>query len=82
MMLDHSGDAKLRHLKVSTVHKFQGLEEDAIIFDIGEGPMPRYGPSGLVDGADLASQAAKLINVSITRPKKQIAVVANVWYLV
>jgi len=81
MILDDSGDDKLRHLKVSTVHRFQGLEQEAIIFDIAEGPMPRYGPSGLVDGTDLASQAAKLINVSITRPKAQLAVVANLTYL-
>jgi hypothetical protein len=81
MILDDSGDARLRHLRVSTVHRFQGLEQDAIIFDIAEGPMPRFGPSGLVDGTDLASQAAKLINVSITRPRAQLAVVANCDYL-
>lgn len=81
MILDDSGDATLRHLKVSTVHRFQGLEQEMIIFDVAEGPMPRYGPSGLVDGVELASQAAKLINVSITRPKAQIAIVANVDYL-
>ena len=81
MMVDDNKQEHLRHLKVSTVHKFQGLEQDVIIFDIAEGPMPRYGPSGLVDGVDLASQAAKLINVSITRPKAQIAVVAHLDYL-
>ena len=81
MILDDSGDARLRHLRVSTVHRFQGLEQDAIIFDVGEGPMPRFGPSGLVDGSELASQAAKLINVSITRPKAQLIVVANCDYL-
>ena len=81
MIIDDFGDPKLRHLKVSSVHRFQGMEQDVIIFDIAEGPMPRYGPSGLIDGVDLASQAAKLINVSITRPKAQIAVVANVDYL-
>ncbi len=81
MMLDDSGDAKHRHLKVSNVHRFQGLEEQVIIFDIAEGPMPRFGPSGLVDGFELASQAAKLINVAITRPKAQIAIIANVDYL-
>lgn len=81
MMLDDSDDARLRHLKVSTVHRFQGLEQEVIIFDIAEGPMPRYGPSGLVDGVELASRAAKLINVSITRPKAQLAIVANVDYL-
>jgi len=72
---------RLRRLKVSTVHKFQGLEQEVIIFDVGEGPMPRYGPSGLVDGSELASQAAKLINVSITRSRSQIVVVANLQYL-
>ena len=81
MILDDTKEADLRHLKVSTVHKFQGLEQDVIIFDIAEGPMPRYGPSGLVDGVDLESQAAKLINVSITRPRAQIVIVANVDYL-
>lgn len=78
MILEDSG---LKDLKVSTVHSFQGMEKDLIIFDIAEGPMPRYGPAGLVDGSDLASQAAKLINVSITRPKAQMAIVANVDYL-
>lgn len=81
MILDELDDPNVRHLKVSTVHKFQGLEQDTIIFDVAEGPMPRYGPSGLVDGTDLESQAAKLINVSITRPKAQLAIVANVSYL-
>jgi hypothetical protein len=81
MILGDSEDASLRNLKVSTVHRFQGLEQDTIIFDIAEGPMPRYGPSGLVDGTDLASQAAKLINVSITRPRAQLVVVANLTYL-
>lgn len=81
MMLDDTGDPRLRRIKVSTVHRFQGLEQEAIIFDVAEGPMPRYGPSGLVDGRDLTSQAAKLINVSITRPKSQLAIVANLSYL-
>ena len=86
MILDDSGGSaelrrRLRRLKVSTVHKFQGLEQEVIIFDVGEGPMPRYGPSGLVDGSELASQAAKLINVSITRSRSQLVFVANLQYL-
>jgi hypothetical protein len=81
MMLEDSDDPKMHHLKVSTVHSFQGLEQDVIIFDIAEGPMPRFGPSPLVDGVELTSQAAKLINVAITRPKAQLVMVANVDYL-
>lgn len=81
MMLDDSGDARLRHLKVSTVHQFQGLEEEVIIFDIAEGPMPGYGPASMISDSKLDSQAAKLINVAITRPKAQLVIVANVAYL-
>jgi hypothetical protein len=81
MILDDSGEAKLRHLKVSTVHRFQGLEQEVIIFDIAEGPMPRFGPAPMISDSELKSQAAKLINVAITRPKAQLAIVANVDYL-
>lgn len=81
MMLDDSGDAKLRHLKVSNVHKFQGLEQEVIVFDIAEGPMPRFGPAPMISDSELDSQAAKLINVAITRPKAQLVIVANVDYL-
>lgn len=80
MLLDDSNDLRLHRVKAATVHKFQGLEEDIVIFDIAEGPMPRLGPSPLVSG-DLGSQAAKLINVSITRPKAQLVLLANLRYL-
>ena len=78
MMLDDSGDAKLRHLKVSTVHKFQGLEQDLIIYDVAEGP--DVDPWFARD-TGLNSDAAKLINVAITRAKAQLVIVANVDYL-
>lgn len=75
-------DRGLDHLKISTGHRFQGLEEEVIIFDIAEGPMPRYGPPPFLTGAELTSEAAKLINVAITRPKAQLVVIANCHYLV
>ena len=77
-------EPQLKHLNVANVHRFQGLEKDVIIFDIAEGPMPRYRPAQLVaenNPGDLSSDAAKLINVAITRPKIQLVVVANVDYL-
>src|SRR2546425_1247542 len=77
-MLDDSGDEKLRHLKVSTVHKFQGLEQEVIIFDVAEGPPV---PPWFAKGVELSSDGARLINVSITRPRAQLIVVANVKYL-
>ncbi|MDI3530404.1 MAG: hypothetical protein PWP60_253 [Candidatus Atribacteria bacterium] len=68
-------------IKTSTVHSFQGMEEEVIIFDIAEGPLPYHGPSPLVNGFELTSQAAKLINVAITRTKAQLVIVANRDYL-
>jgi hypothetical protein len=78
---DTDDSLKLKHLNVSTVHRFQGMEKDVIIFDIAEGRMPRYGPAPQVDGRELSSGAAKLINVAITRPRAQLVVVANAEYL-
>jgi len=80
MIIGDTDDA-LKHLNVSTVHRFQGMEKDVILFDVAEGPMPRYGPAPQVDGTELSSGAAKLINVAITRAQAQLAVVANVEYL-
>ncbi len=77
-MLEDSGDEDLRHLKVSTVHKFQGLEQEVIIFDVAEGePITPW----FANGAELSSDGARLINVSMTRPKAQLIIVANVNYL-
>lgn len=68
-------------IKVATVHGFQGMEEDVIIFDVAEGPLQHNSPSPLINGVELTSQAAKLINVALTRPKAQLIIVANVDYL-
>lgn len=68
-------------IKVATVHGFQGMEEDVIIFDVAEGPLQHNLPSPLIDGVELTSQAAKLINVAVTRPKAQLIIIANVDYL-
>lgn len=74
-------DRGLGHLKISTVHRFQGLEQDIVIFDIAEGPMPRYGPPPFLTGVELTSNAAKLINVAITRPRAQLVIIAYCDYL-
>ncbi len=63
------------------MHQFQGLEVDIIIFDIVEGPMPHYGPPPFLTGEELTSEAARLINVAITRPKAQLVVIAHYQYL-
>ena len=81
------GDDKNKVL-AATVHKFQGDEEEIIIFDLTDSYPER--PSGLLKkyawnsskkewlGND--SQADKIINVAISRAKKKIIIIANKKY--
>jgi superfamily I DNA and/or RNA helicase len=77
-IIDDSNDERYRCLKFSTVHGFQGREEDVIIFDVAEGPPV---PPWFANGVELSSDGARLINVSITRPKAQLIIIANINYL-
>lgn len=67
-----------RRERISTVHRFQGLEQDAVIFDTCEGPP--LGVSPLLDER-IDKDAKRLLNVAITRPRAQLIVIANVKYL-
>jgi superfamily I DNA and/or RNA helicase len=72
-------EAGLDHLvDVGTVHRFQGLERDVVIFDTVEAPPFR--PAPFVSGG-YGSEAMRLINVAITRARLKLVVVANVHYL-
>ncbi|MHB8620604.1 MAG: DEAD/DEAH box helicase [Chloroflexota bacterium] len=72
-------EAKIEHaVDVGTVHRFQGLEREAIIFDTVESPP--YLPAPFVRGGP-GSESMRLINVAITRARSRLAVIANVTYL-
>ncbi|HVA25094.1 MAG TPA: AAA domain-containing protein [Chloroflexota bacterium] len=72
-------DARLdKSVDVGTVHRFQGLERKAIVFDTVEGPPER--PAPFVSGG-YGSEAMRLINVAITRAQSELVVIANVEYL-
>lgn len=69
------------NVRVATVHRFQGGEEDVIIFDLVDGP-PLRNPGKLLCGSfpqngQTASEASKLINVAVTRAKGKLIIVAN-----
>jgi hypothetical protein len=65
-------------VQAGTVHRFQGLEFDAVIFDTVESP-------GLAPGEFIAgskgSDSMRLVNVAVTRPKQKLYIVANLPYL-
>ncbi len=69
-------DAGLKEqVRVGTVHKFQGLEFDIIIFDTVESPdiPPRL---DFIAGGK-ATEALRLINVAVTRARHKLIIVAN-----
>jgi hypothetical protein len=65
-------------VQAGTVHRFQGLEFDVVIFDTVESP-------GLAPGDFIAglkeSNSMRLINVAVTRPKHKLYIVANLPHL-
>jgi hypothetical protein len=65
-------------IRAGTVHRFQGLEAEVIIFDTVESPILR--PSPLTAGI-WGSNAMRLTNVAMTRAKYKLIVVANYPYL-
>ncbi len=72
-------DARLdKRVDVGTVHRFQGLEREAVIFDTVESDPER--PAPFVSGGR-DSEAMRLINVAITRARSRLVVVANVRHL-
>lgn len=75
-------DMKLtENVRAATVYRFQGGEEDLVIFDAVDGPpfqrpgKPLCGP--FPERGRAASEASKLINVAVTRAKGKLVLVAN-----
>lgn len=72
-------DAGLQNqLQAGTVHKFQGLEFEIVIFDTVESPCVK--PSDFTTGSQ-GSEFMRLVNVAITRAKQKLIVVANYNYI-
>jgi AAA domain/PLD-like domain len=73
-------DANIQELVTAdTVHRFQGLEKDVVIFDCVDGPGTGRVSRLLRD--DLGSNAARLITVALSRARCKVAIVANCQYI-
>jgi hypothetical protein len=67
--------ARLQHaIQASTVHRFQGLEFDIVIFDTVESP--GLMPGDFISGAT-GSNTMRLVNVAITRARQKLFIVAH-----
>ncbi|GHO89182.1 DEAD/DEAH box helicase [Dictyobacter formicarum] len=66
------------HVHAGTVHRFQGLEFPILIFDTLESPPIK--PGGFTAGS-YGSDAMRLVNVAVTRPKHKLFIVANAAYI-
>ncbi len=77
---NHTPDNKLKEkIRAGTVHKFQGLEFDAVIFDTVESPP--FSPVRDFTAGKMYSEAMRLINVAVTRPRQKLIIVANRDYI-
>ncbi len=70
---------KSNRLRISTVHKFQGGEEEIIIFDSVEGAGNKVAP--MLDDSKAGSDAKLVLNVAFTRSQKQLYMVAHTKHL-
>lgn len=65
-------------IECSTIHRFQGHESDVVIFDtVDAAPMA---PGMLLSGEGQASVARNLLNVSISRARGKLIIIADVRY--
>jgi superfamily I DNA and/or RNA helicase len=62
-------------LRISTIHRFQGGEQQIIIFDTTEGIGPKTAP--MLDDTRCDSDALRVLNVAVTRAKDKLYLVAN-----
>ncbi len=69
----------LDHVRISTVHRFQGGEEPIIIFDSCEAPGIRVAP--MLDDTQKDSDARLVLNVAMTRAKNRLYLVAHTKHL-
>lgn len=77
---NNTPDNKLKEkIRAGTVHKFQGLEFDAVIFDTVESPP--FSPVANFTAGKMHSEAMRLINVAVTRPRQKLIIVANRDYI-
>lgn len=74
-------DCGLAHeVRVATVHRFQGEERQAIIFDCVDAP-PFSWVGQFLRGCNPAEESTRLLNVAITRAQKEFYLVGDSGYL-
>ena len=67
------------HVRISTIHRFQGGEEPIIIFDSCDGPGTRVAP--MLDDTRNDSDARLVLNVAITRARDRLYFVGHTQHL-
>jgi hypothetical protein len=74
-------DCDLAHeVRVATVHRFQGEERQAIIFDCVDAP-PFGWVGQFLRGDSPAEESTRLLNVAVTRAQQQLYLVGDAGYL-
>ena len=76
-----SAESLLGQVSCGTVHRFQGDEYNSILIDIPESFGGSFGVGQLIQGSAPDSIGAKLLNVAVSRAKKNLVFLANLTYL-
>jgi ribosomal protein L37AE/L43A len=76
-----TGLGRSDRVAVGTVHTFQGDETSALIFEVPDSPGADVGLGVFGDDAPPDSQAARLLNVAISRAREQLIMVVNLKHL-
>ena len=69
----------LEQVHCATVHRFQGNERDVVILDTVDGPPME--PGTLLCGRGPRAASANLLNVSLSRARGKLIIIANVGYI-
>lgn len=77
---DAMRSAVLKHgtnVEAGTAHRFQGREFNTVIIDLMQDDRPRWVSAADLNGPERAVSAAKLLNVALTRAKKDLYLIGN-----
>ena len=64
-------------IECGTAHRFQGRQFEIVVFDLMQDDRPRWAAAADLHGTERQASGAKLLNVAVTRVRRQLYLVAD-----